>query len=82
MRNLPGFARFLPIAALFHGQVVNVAGLARDAGVARTTVGRLPGDPAGHLPRAHAAAPTRPGCGSRSASTRSSTGPTRAWCGR
>lgn len=38
MRNLPGFARFLPIAALFHGQVINIAGLARDAGVARTTV--------------------------------------------
>ncbi len=38
VRNLSGFARFLPIAALFHGQVVNVAGLARDAGVARTTV--------------------------------------------
>jgi predicted AAA+ superfamily ATPase len=38
VRNLPGFARFLPIAALFHGQAVNVAGLARDAGVARTTV--------------------------------------------
>ena len=38
VRNLSGFARFLPIAALFHGQVVNVAGLARDAGVARTTI--------------------------------------------
>lgn len=38
VRNLPGFARFLPVAALFHGQAVNVAGLARDAGVARTTV--------------------------------------------
>ncbi len=38
VRNLPGFARFLPIAALFHGQVLNVAGLARDAGVARVTV--------------------------------------------
>ena len=38
VRNLPGFARFLPVAALFHGQVVNVAGLARDAGVARTTI--------------------------------------------
>jgi predicted AAA+ superfamily ATPase len=38
VRNLPGFARFLPIAALFHGQTVNVAGIARDAGVARTTV--------------------------------------------
>lgn len=38
VRNLPGFARFLPTAALFHGQVLNTAGLARDAGVARTTV--------------------------------------------
>ena len=38
VRNLPGFARFLPVAALFHGQVINVAGLSRDAGVARTTV--------------------------------------------
>jgi predicted AAA+ superfamily ATPase len=38
VRNLPGFARFLPIAALFHGQTINVASLARDAGVARTTV--------------------------------------------
>jgi len=38
VRNLPGFARFLPTAALFHGQVLNLAGLARDAGVARTTV--------------------------------------------
>jgi len=38
VRNLPGFARFLPIAALFHGQVLSVASLARDAGVARTTI--------------------------------------------
>lgn len=38
VRNLPGFVRFLPIAALCHGQVVNIAGIARDAGVARTTV--------------------------------------------
>jgi len=38
VRNLPGFLRFLPIAALFHGQVLNIDGLARDAGVARTTV--------------------------------------------
>ncbi len=37
-RNLPGFARFLPIAGLFHGQALNVSALARDAGVARTTV--------------------------------------------
>jgi predicted AAA+ superfamily ATPase len=38
VRNLPGFARFLPIAALFHGQVINAASLARDAEVSRTTV--------------------------------------------
>jgi uncharacterized protein len=38
VRNLAGFARFLPIAALFHGQSINVTGIARDAGVARTTV--------------------------------------------
>jgi len=38
VRNLPGFARFLPVAALYHAQVVNVAGIARDAGAARTTV--------------------------------------------
>jgi len=37
VRNLPGFARFLPLAALFHGQTVNVANIAREAGVARTT---------------------------------------------
>jgi predicted AAA+ superfamily ATPase len=38
VRNLPGFARFLPVAALCHGQTINISGLARDAGVARTTV--------------------------------------------
>ena len=38
VRNLPGFARFLPVASLFHGQVLSISGLARDAGVARTTV--------------------------------------------
>lgn len=38
VRNLSGFVRFLPIAALFHGQVLNVSGLARDAGVHRSTV--------------------------------------------
>lgn len=38
VRNLPGFLRFLPVAALFHGQVINIAGLARDAATARTTV--------------------------------------------
>jgi predicted AAA+ superfamily ATPase len=39
VRNLPAFARFLPVAALFHGQVINVAGLARDAATSRSTVG-------------------------------------------
>lgn len=38
VRNLPAFARFLPLAALLHGQRVNVSGLARDAGAARTTI--------------------------------------------
>lgn len=38
VRNLPGFARFLPVAALFHGQVINVEALGRDCGVARSTV--------------------------------------------
>jgi predicted AAA+ superfamily ATPase len=38
VRNLPGFVRFLPIAGLFHGQVLNAAALARDAQIARTTV--------------------------------------------
>ena len=38
VRNLPGFARFLPIAALFNGQRINITGIARTAGVARTTV--------------------------------------------
>jgi predicted AAA+ superfamily ATPase len=37
VRNLPGFARFLPLAALFHGRTVNVSNIAREAGVARTT---------------------------------------------
>lgn len=38
VRNLAGFSRFLPIAALYHGQMVNVSNIAREAGVARTTV--------------------------------------------
>jgi len=38
VRNLPGFARFLPAAAIIHGQTVNVSNLARESGVARTTV--------------------------------------------
>ena len=38
VRNLPGFARFLPVAALFQAQVLNISSLARDASVARTTI--------------------------------------------
>ena len=38
VRNLPGFARFLPVAAVLHGAVINVAGIARDAHTARSTV--------------------------------------------
>ena len=38
VRNLPGFARFLPVAALFHGQVLNANNIAREAHVSRPTV--------------------------------------------
>ena len=38
IRNLPGLARFVPIAALWHGQVVNKFSIVRDCGVVRTTV--------------------------------------------
>jgi len=38
VRGLPSFVRFLPIAALFHAQVLNIASLAGDSGVPRSTV--------------------------------------------
>jgi predicted AAA+ superfamily ATPase len=38
IRNLESFARFLEVAALMNGQIVNVAGISRDAAVARPTV--------------------------------------------
>ncbi len=38
VRRFESFARFLQVAALLNGQVVNVAGVARDAAVARPTV--------------------------------------------
>ena len=38
VRNLPGFIRFLPIASLYHGQIVNVSAASRDAEVSRTTL--------------------------------------------
>jgi uncharacterized protein len=39
-KDITGFSRFLEVAALCNGQVVNVSGVARDAGVARPTVAR------------------------------------------
>jgi predicted AAA+ superfamily ATPase len=39
VRNLPAFVRFLPVAALFHGQNINESAIARDSGTARRTVG-------------------------------------------
>ena len=38
--NLASFSRFLEVAAIMNGQVVSVANIARDAGVARPTVQR------------------------------------------
>ncbi|OFV87769.1 MAG: hypothetical protein A3J75_03240 [Acidobacteria bacterium RBG_16_68_9] len=38
VKNLQSFARFLEVAALMNGQLTNVAGIARDAAVARPTV--------------------------------------------
>ena len=38
VRNLPAFARFLPVAALIHGQVLSIASVARDVGAHRNTV--------------------------------------------
>ena len=40
VRNLPAFVRFLPIAALMHGQVLSIANVARDCGAARRHVAR------------------------------------------
>ena len=38
VRNLPGFVRFLPIAAMLHGQSINVSNAAREAAIPRTTL--------------------------------------------
>lgn len=38
VKNLPGFYRFLKIAAVMHGQTLNVANVAREAETARSTV--------------------------------------------
>lgn len=39
VRNLPGFVRFLPVAALLHGQTINLASASREAGISRTSLG-------------------------------------------
>jgi predicted AAA+ superfamily ATPase len=41
VKDLGSFHRFLEVAAVMHGQVVNHAAIARDAAVARTTVQRF-----------------------------------------
>ncbi len=76
VRNLPGFARFLPVAALFHGQVINVSGLARDAGAARTTVNATSRSSETRYSRS-ACRRSRRSCACASATIPSSTGPTR-----
>jgi predicted AAA+ superfamily ATPase len=38
VKNLAGFHRFLSVAALLHGQVLNISNVAREAEVSRTTV--------------------------------------------
>jgi len=40
VKNLDAFSRFLEVAALMNAQVANIAGIARDCGVARPTVQR------------------------------------------
>lgn len=41
VKDVGSFHRFLKVAAIMHGQVVNQSAIARDAGVARTTVQRF-----------------------------------------
>ncbi|MCY3762910.1 MAG: DUF4143 domain-containing protein [Gemmatimonadetes bacterium] len=38
VRNLDSFYRFLSVSALMNGQILNISNIARDVGVARTTV--------------------------------------------
>lgn len=38
VRNLPGFVRFLPVAAACHARVLSISSVAREAEVSRTTV--------------------------------------------
>jgi predicted AAA+ superfamily ATPase len=38
VRNLPGFTRFIAVAAILHGQSINATNIARECGVSRPTV--------------------------------------------
>jgi predicted AAA+ superfamily ATPase len=38
VRNLPGFARFIAVAAILHGQSINTTNIARECGISRPTV--------------------------------------------
>ncbi len=38
VRNLPGFARFITVAAILHAQSINTTNIARECGVSRPTV--------------------------------------------
>ncbi len=38
VRDLPGFARFLEVAALYHGQVINMSAIARESQISRNSV--------------------------------------------
>lgn len=37
-RNLPGFARFLPVAGLYHAQIINMNAIARESQISRDSV--------------------------------------------
>jgi predicted AAA+ superfamily ATPase len=38
VRNLPGFARFLPVAGVMHARLINLSGASRDAAISRNTL--------------------------------------------
>ena len=38
VRDLPGFARFLEVAALYHGQIINMSAIARESQISRNSV--------------------------------------------
>ena len=38
VRNLPGFARFLAVTSVYHGQVVNMSSIARESALSRDSV--------------------------------------------